>query len=113
MKRFFEQVADLIEDANPATAEKLRRASPHWMRHTHALERGVDLTTARDNLRHALIATKSIYLHAATPTWVPAVEQLKCQSVPRYCDQCDVCGGPFHAQPQACVLDILVPLCRT
>ena len=66
MKRFFAQVADAIAEENPATADKLRRASPHWMRHTHAthaLERGVDLTTVRDNLRHASLSTTSIYLH--------------------------------------------------
>jgi site-specific recombinase XerD len=36
------------------------------MRHTHAthaLERGVDLTTVRDNLRHASVSTTSVYLH--------------------------------------------------
>jgi len=30
---------------------------------THALERGVDLTTVRDNLRHASVSTTSGYLH--------------------------------------------------
>ena len=66
MKRFFVQVADVIQEQSPATAEKLRRASPHCMRQTHAthaLERGVDLTTVRDNLRHASLSTTSIYLH--------------------------------------------------
>lgn len=66
MKRFFLQVADLVEDENPAAAEKLRRASPHWMRHTHgthALAQGAELTTVRDNLRHASISTTSMYLH--------------------------------------------------
>lgn len=66
MKRFFSQMADVVQEHSPATAEKLRRASPHWMRHTHAthaLERGVDLTTVRDNLRHASLPTTSIYLH--------------------------------------------------
>ena len=65
-KRFFLQVADVIPEQSPATAEKLRRASPHWMRHTHAthaLARGAELTTVRDNLRHASISTTSIYLH--------------------------------------------------
>lgn len=36
------------------------------MRHTHAthaLARGAELTSVRDNLRHASIATTSIYLH--------------------------------------------------
>jgi site-specific recombinase XerD len=67
MGRFFDQVADVIAADHPAAAEKLRRASPHWMRHTHAthaLARGAELTTVRDNLRHASIATTSIYLQS-------------------------------------------------
>ncbi|HDR9474739.1 site-specific integrase [Burkholderia multivorans] len=66
MQRFFVQTADLVEADNPALAQKLRQASPHWMRHTHAthaLARGAELTTVRDNLRHASISTTSIYLH--------------------------------------------------
>lgn len=66
MRRFFCKVAEVIETDSPATAEKLRRASTHWMRHTHAthaLARGAELTTVRDNLRHASIQTTSIYLH--------------------------------------------------
>ncbi|MBS0454243.1 MAG: site-specific integrase [Proteobacteria bacterium] len=67
MRRFFIKVAEVIEKDAPATAEKLRRASPHWMRHTHAthaLARGAELTTVRDNLRHASVSTTSIYLHS-------------------------------------------------
>ncbi|WP_438397104.1 phage integrase family protein [Caballeronia sp. DA-9] len=67
MRRFFTLAGDVIGTDNPALAEKLRRASPHWMRHTHAshaLARGAELTTVRDNLRHASIATTSIYLHS-------------------------------------------------
>lgn len=66
IRRFFSHAAELIGDDHPAAAEKLRRASPHWMRHTHAthaLARGAELTTVRDNLRHASISTTSIYLH--------------------------------------------------
>jgi site-specific recombinase XerD len=65
MRRFFRQAAELIEADHPPLADKLRRASPHWMRHTHAthaLARGAELTTVRDNLRHASVATTSIYL---------------------------------------------------
>ncbi|MGN7103332.1 phage integrase family protein [Ralstonia holmesii] len=65
-KRFFLTAANVIEGDHPVLAEKLRKASPHWMRHTHAthaLERGAELTTVRDNLRHASISTTSIYLH--------------------------------------------------
>ncbi|MBR8411862.1 site-specific integrase [Burkholderia cenocepacia] len=66
MQRFFAQTADAVEADHPALAHKLRQASPHWMRHTHAthaLARGAELTTVRDNLRHASISTTSIYLH--------------------------------------------------
>ncbi len=66
LKRFFMQVADQLAGDHPPLADKLRRASPHWMRHTHAthaLARGAELTTVRDNLRHASISTTSIYLH--------------------------------------------------
>lgn len=58
-----ETAAAVVEDGSPTTAKKLRRATPHWMRHTHAtraLDSGADLTTVRDNLRHSSI---SMYLH--------------------------------------------------
>jgi hypothetical protein len=66
-RRFFARAAEVIAADTPVLAEKLRRASPHWTRHTHAthaLARGAELTTVRDNLRHASIATTSIYLHS-------------------------------------------------
>lgn len=67
MRRFFVQAADLIKADHAPLAEKLLHASPHWMRHTHAthaLARGAELTTVRDNLRHASVATTSVYLHS-------------------------------------------------
>lgn len=67
LRRFFRLAADAIQDERPATAEKLRLASPHWMRHTHAthaLARGAELIMVRDNLRHASISTTSTYLHS-------------------------------------------------
>jgi site-specific recombinase XerC len=67
MRRFFRHAADNIEADHPPLADKLRCASPHWMRHTHAthaLGRGAELTTVRDNLRHASVSTTSIYLHS-------------------------------------------------
>jgi site-specific recombinase XerD len=66
LRRFFLKVTDVIESDSPATAEKLRRASPRWMRHTHAthaLARGAEVTTVRVNLRHASVSTTSIYMH--------------------------------------------------
>ncbi|KWC13735.1 hypothetical protein WL46_02670 [Burkholderia ubonensis] len=67
LRRFFALSADAIQEEWPATAEKLRRASPHWMWHTHAshaLARGAALIMVRDNLRHASISTTSTYLHS-------------------------------------------------
>ena len=67
VKRFFATAATVVEGGSPATAEKLRRATPHWMRHTHAthaLDGGTELTAVRDNLRHSSISTTSMYLHA-------------------------------------------------
>ncbi|MEX3670581.1 phage integrase family protein [Paraburkholderia phenoliruptrix] len=66
MGEFFGEAAEHIEARNPALAAKLRHASPHWLRHTHAthaLDAGVELVAVRDNLRHASIATTSTYLH--------------------------------------------------
>ncbi|OLL31126.1 integrase [Burkholderia sp. SRS-W-2-2016] len=67
LKRFFLLAAADIEADHPPLAAKLRDASTHWMRHTHAshaLSRGAELTTVRDNLRHASVSTTSIYLHS-------------------------------------------------
>ena len=66
VKRFFATAADVIGQSNPTTVDKLLRASPHWVRHSHAshsLARGAELTSVRDNLRHASLSTTSIYLH--------------------------------------------------
>lgn len=70
MHRVFETTAaacEKLERPQAALAAKLRQASPHWMRHTHAthaLAKGADLLAVRDNLRHASIATTSIYLRS-------------------------------------------------
>ena len=67
MQRFFDQTAAVIGADHPTAAEKLRRASPHWMRHTHAshaLARRAEPTTVRDTLRHASIATTSLCLQS-------------------------------------------------
>ncbi|WP_246178595.1 tyrosine-type recombinase/integrase, partial [Pandoraea horticolens] len=46
---------------------EISRTGQHWIRHTHAshaLARGAELVTVRDNLRHASISTTSTYLHS-------------------------------------------------
>lgn len=64
--RVIKQLAfDISRVPKASLAEKLRRPSLHWTRHTHAthaLARDAELTTVRDNLHHAPIATTSIDL---------------------------------------------------
>ncbi|CAB3786187.1 hypothetical protein LMG27177_01947 [Paraburkholderia fynbosensis] len=38
LRLFFARTADLVDADGPAVAQKLRQASPHWMRHTHATD---------------------------------------------------------------------------
>ena len=69
VRRFFNTATTVLGDENKRLSEKLAAASPHWMRHTHAthaLERGAELTSVRDNLRHASISTTSTYLHGSS-----------------------------------------------
>jgi hypothetical protein len=40
MRGFFRLAADVIGTDHRVLAEKLRRASPHWTRHTHAPSAG-------------------------------------------------------------------------
>ncbi len=66
LETFFQQAAEHFDGSNPTLSAKLRHASPHWLRHTHAthaLEAGVELIAVRDNLRHASVSTTSTYLH--------------------------------------------------
>jgi len=65
LKRIFKAAADVYREQAPAIAEKLERASTHWMRHTHAthaLNGGAKVTTVRDNLGHSSISTTTTYL---------------------------------------------------
>jgi integrase/recombinase XerD len=55
----------LVEAA--AKRAKLRKVSPHWLRHghaTHALERGATILEVSSDMGHASVATTSRYLHA-------------------------------------------------
>ncbi|MEF7612913.1 phage integrase family protein [Aquincola sp. MAHUQ-54] len=53
-----------------ADADRLRRASTHWLRHTHALQalaRGVPLGTTQHRLGHAAPSTTALYAAALRP----------------------------------------------
>lgn len=67
VKEVFTQAAQLRAANDPAGADKLRRASTHWLRHTaatHQADAGNDLRFIQKNLRHASLETTAIYLHA-------------------------------------------------
>jgi integrase/recombinase XerC len=67
VKDVFLGAATTLVDTDPAGADKLRRASTHWLRHTaatHQADAGNDLRFIQKNLRHASLETTAIYLHA-------------------------------------------------
>ncbi len=67
MKSFLAQVADGVGGED---GERLRKASSHWLRHTHAShalqgrggQRPVPIQVVQNNLGHASIGTTSLYL---------------------------------------------------
>lgn len=67
VKSVFAATADRIEDENPAGAEHLRAASPHWLRHTgitHWIDEGVSLKDAQALSRHRSLQDLGTYAHS-------------------------------------------------
>jgi site-specific recombinase XerD len=67
VKDTFSHAAEALRGTDPAGADKLGRASTHWLRHTaatHQADAGNDLRFIQRNLRHASLETTAIYLHA-------------------------------------------------
>ncbi|WP_432261777.1 tyrosine-type recombinase/integrase [Cupriavidus sp. TMH.W2] len=66
LKRFFAHCAAALEADEPAAARHLRRASAHWLRHTHishALEAGVPIEVVQQNVGHVSLDTTTRYVH--------------------------------------------------
>ncbi|MBO9647652.1 MAG: site-specific integrase [Variovorax sp.] len=64
VSRFFRLVAEVHSSSHPKAAEKFRRVSLHWLRHTHAtyaLEQEASPASVRANLRHRSMRTMSRY----------------------------------------------------
>ena len=67
VKACFARAATYLETSDAIGADRLRRASTHWLRHTaatHQADAGIDVRYIQRNLRHASIAVTSIYLHS-------------------------------------------------
>lgn len=67
IKRALGRAAEQLAAHDPDAAARLRAASTHWLRHTHAsqaVEAGVPLDVVRDALGHASLATTSIYVRS-------------------------------------------------
>lgn len=66
LKAHFDGCASALRSAgDELQARRLRRASTHWLRHTHAshaLASGVKIEEAQQNLGHASLATTTTYL---------------------------------------------------
>jgi site-specific recombinase XerC len=76
-KRIFERAARQL-DAFPRAAADLRRASTHWLRHTHAnhaLDAGGDLRDVQAQLGHASLATTTLYTKGDAARQYRAVER--------------------------------------
>ena len=76
------RAADALEPTESHKAQKLRRASTHWLRHTavtHQTDAGIELRYVNRSARHANLETTKIYLHADDDAWHEAMERHKLQ----------------------------------
>ncbi len=66
LKTFFRDCAEALKrDGFDQAAERLARASTHWLRHTHGtlgVKAGIDLATMQDSLGHDDLGTTGIYV---------------------------------------------------
>ncbi len=78
VKDVLARAADAIHAEDARRADKLRKASTHWLRHTaitHQADAGIELRYLNRSARHAKLETTAIYLHADDDAWHEAMEQ--------------------------------------
>jgi integrase len=78
IKELVAKAANRLEADDPYQAEKLRRASTHWFRHTsitHQADAGIEIQFLQRNARHARIDTTGLYLHAEEKEWHETMER--------------------------------------
>lgn len=82
IKNILHKTAKELEAIQPHKADRLRRASAHWLRHTaitHQADAGIELRYLNKSARHSKLETTAIYLHADEDAWHEAMEKHKLQ----------------------------------
>ncbi|MGP9666106.1 tyrosine-type recombinase/integrase [Halomonas sp. AOP22-C1-8] len=74
IRETFAEAADVLEaeEGAPAYVAALRKATPHWLRHTsitHQAQAGISLRHLAESARHARLDTTSRYLHTEDNEW--------------------------------------------
>lgn len=77
-KEIFKRASELIEPTDPASASRLLKASPHWMRHTgvtHSMEAGVNPRFVQAQARHSSLTVTARYDHQRRKNWRAELEK--------------------------------------
>lgn len=77
-KDVYAETAKRLQRVNPEAAAKIRRATPHWLRHTsitHALEGGVPARYVRAQARHSSLVITARYDHTERRAWRAHLEK--------------------------------------
>lgn len=77
-KAIFKRAADALASTYPGAAADLKRASTHWLRHTHAnhaLDASSDLRDVQTGLGHASLGTTTLYTKGDAARQYRAVER--------------------------------------
>lgn len=74
IREAFMEAANALEEdgGSPAYVAALRKATPHWLRHTsitHQAQAGISLRHLAESARHARLDTTSRYLHTEDNEW--------------------------------------------
>ncbi len=80
------QLASLKFKEEPLKAAKLKKLSPHWLRHlcaSHQDKVGIAATMIRENLRHGSSQTTQIYLHAEESLRHEAMQKMSLKIDPK------------------------------
>lgn len=88
IKETFARAANALEEegGKPAYVDALRRATPHWLRHTaitHQAQSGVSLRYLAESARHAKLDTTNRYLHTEAEEWHQEQQRHRLKTPPK------------------------------